>query len=79
MGVVLDQEKGNYKVADLVLENNHILQLPETLHLTVAQRKILELQGFEIQIADDVEIGPKAAYQLASIQAVAQLTQLHSP
>jgi len=30
MGVVLDQEKGKYNVADLVLEHNHILQLPET-------------------------------------------------
>jgi len=30
MGVVLDQEKGKYNVAGLVLEHNHILQLPET-------------------------------------------------
>nr|XP_025877975.1 protein FAR1-RELATED SEQUENCE 5-like [Oryza sativa Japonica Group] len=68
MGVVLDQEKGNYKVADLVLEHNHILQLPETSHLMVSQRKISELQGFEIETADDAGIGPKAAHQLASIQ-----------
>ena len=31
--ILLDQEKGKYKVADLVLEHNHILQLPETSHL----------------------------------------------
>nr|AAP55110.2 transposon protein, putative, unclassified, expressed [Oryza sativa Japonica Group] len=68
MGVVLDLEKGNYKVADLVLEHNHILQLPETSHLMVSQRKISELQGFEIETADDAGIGPKAAHELASIQ-----------
>jgi zinc finger SWIM domain-containing protein 3 len=33
MGVILDREKGNYKVSDLVLEHNYILQLPETSHL----------------------------------------------
>jgi len=68
MGLILDQEKGKYKVADLVLEHNHILQLPETSHLMVSQRKISELQGFEIETADDAGIGPKAAHELASIQ-----------
>ena len=68
MGLVLNQEKGKYKVADLVLEHNHILQLLETSHLMVSQRKISELQGFEIETADDAGIGPKAAHELASIQ-----------
>ena len=43
MGLVLDLEKGNYKVADLILEHNHVLQLPQTSHLMVSQRKILDL------------------------------------
>jgi len=68
MGLILDQEKGKYKVADLVLEHNHILQLPETSHLMVSQRKISELQGFKIETADDAGIGPKAAHELTSIQ-----------
>jgi zinc finger SWIM domain-containing protein 3 len=34
----------------------------------VSQRKILELQGFEIETADDAGIRPKAAHELASIQ-----------
>ena len=34
-----------------------------------SQRKISELQGFEIETADDAGIGPKAAYELACIQA----------
>ncbi|KAG2643053.1 hypothetical protein PVAP13_2KG326967 [Panicum virgatum] len=68
MGVILDREKGNYKVANLVLEHNHILRLPETSHLMVSQSKISELQGFEIETADDAGIGPKAAHELARAQ-----------
>jgi zinc finger SWIM domain-containing protein 3 len=67
MGVVLDQEKGKYKVVDLILEHNHILQLLETSHLMVSQRKISKLQGFEIETSDDAGIGPKATHELASI------------
>jgi zinc finger SWIM domain-containing protein 3 len=68
MGVVMDQVKGTYKVTDLVLEHNHILQLPQTSHLMVSQRKISKLQGFEIETADDAGIRPKAAHVLASLQ-----------
>jgi zinc finger SWIM domain-containing protein 3 len=68
MGVVLNQEKGKYKVAGLILEHNHILQLLETSHLMVSQRKISESQGFEIETADDAGIGPETAHELASIQ-----------
>jgi hypothetical protein len=68
MGVVMDREKGNYKVLDLILEHNHILHLPQTSHLMVSQRKISELQGFEIETADDAGIMPKAAHGLASLQ-----------
>jgi len=55
-------------VADLVLEHNHILHLPETSHLMASQRKISELQGFEIETADDAGIRPKATHDLASLQ-----------
>jgi len=68
MGLVLDREKGNYKVADLILEHNHVLQLPQTSHLMVSQRKISDLQGFEIETADDAGIRPKLAHELATIQ-----------
>jgi len=68
MGLVLDREKGNYKVTDLILEHNHVLQLPQTSHLMVSQRKISDLQGFEIETADDAGIRPKLAHELATIQ-----------
>jgi zinc finger SWIM domain-containing protein 3 len=44
IGLILDREKENYKVTDMILEHNHTLQLPQTSHLTVSQRKISELQ-----------------------------------
>jgi zinc finger SWIM domain-containing protein 3 len=53
MGLVMDKDKGNYKVNDLVLEHNHTLQLPQTSHLMVSQSKISELQSLEIEMADD--------------------------
>jgi hypothetical protein len=62
MGLIMDQEKGNYKMSDLFLEHNHILHLPETSHLIVSQRKISEVQGFEIEITGDAGIRPKAAW-----------------
>jgi len=68
MGLTMDREKGTYKVTDLILEHNHMLQLPQTSHLMVSQRKISELQGFEIETADDAGIGPKAAHELACVQ-----------
>ena len=68
IGLILDREKGNYKVTNLILEHNHTLQLPQTSHLMVSQRKISELQRFDIETADDAGIGPKAAHELASIQ-----------
>jgi zinc finger SWIM domain-containing protein 3 len=68
IGLILDREKGNYKVTDLILEHNHSLHLPQTSHLMASQRKISQLQGFEIEIADDAGIGPEAAHELACIQ-----------
>lgn len=55
------------KSADMILEHNHILHFPQTSHLMVSQRKISELQGFEIETANDAGIRPKAAHGLASL------------
>jgi hypothetical protein len=68
MSLVLDQEVGNYKVTDLVLEHNHILHTPETFHLMVSQRKNLKLHAFEIEVTDGSGIRPKGAHELASRQ-----------
>ena len=68
ISLILDRVAGNYEVNDVVLEHNHLLHLPETRHLMASQRKISELQAFEIETADDSGIRPKAAHELASRQ-----------
>lgn len=68
MSLILDRGAGNYEVTDVMLEHNHLLHLPETRHLMASQRKISELQAFEIETADDSGIRPKAAHELASRQ-----------
>ena len=53
MVIILDREIGNYEVTNVVLEHNHLLHIPEAFHLMRSQRKISELQAFEIETADD--------------------------
>jgi zinc finger SWIM domain-containing protein 3 len=74
MTLTLDRGEGNYEITDVMLEHNHLLQLPQTCHLMASQRKISQLQAFEIEIADDSGIRPKAAHELASLKLVDSLT-----
>jgi zinc finger SWIM domain-containing protein 3 len=68
MTLTLNRVADNYEVADLIVVHNHVLHLPQTFHLMLSQRKISELQAFEIEAADDSGIRPKAAHELASRQ-----------
>ena len=68
MNLKLDRKNEILKVSYVFLEHNHKLHLPEILHLMVSQRKISDLQAFEIETADDAGIGPKAAHELACRQ-----------
>jgi hypothetical protein len=45
----------------------------------VSQRKISELQAFEIETADDLEIGPKASHELACRQVDGQCNRPPQP
>jgi zinc finger SWIM domain-containing protein 3 len=63
MNLKTNRENRNMKVSELVLEHNHALHLPETLHLMVSQRKISDLQAFEIETVDNAGIEPKAAHE----------------
>ncbi|XP_044331085.1 protein FAR1-RELATED SEQUENCE 5 isoform X2 [Triticum aestivum] len=65
MVITLDRATENYEITEVVLEHNHYLQLPQTRHLLVSQRKISELQAFEIETADDSGIMPKPAHEFA--------------
>ena len=68
MTISLDRVQRNYEVTDIVLEHNHCLQLPQTCHLMASQRKISELQAFEIEAAEDSGIMPQAAHEFACRQ-----------
>ena len=52
IGHTLDRVEGTYEVLDLVLAHNHVLHLPQTFHLLLSQRRISEVQAFEIEAAD---------------------------
>ncbi|XP_062185944.1 protein FAR1-RELATED SEQUENCE 5-like [Phragmites australis] len=63
MGITLERENGTYKVHDLFVEHNHILQTAQTSRLMPLQRNISKHQAVEIEVADDSGIGPKAAHE----------------
>ena len=79
MGITIDRETGNYEVHELVIEQNHVLQLPGTCHLMPSQRKISTLQAFDIETADDSGIVPKAAHELASRQVGGSSNLTYTP
>uniref|UniRef100_A0ACD5Z4V7 Uncharacterized protein n=1 Tax=Avena sativa TaxID=4498 RepID=A0ACD5Z4V7_AVESA len=65
MIVTFDRVANNFEVTEVYLEHNHLLQLPQTRHLLASQRKISELQAFEIETADDSGIMPKQSHEFA--------------
>ncbi|EEC68884.1 hypothetical protein OsI_37524 [Oryza sativa Indica Group] len=66
MGLTLNRVNEKYEISDLEVMHNHILQTPETSHLMPSQRKITEVQAFEIELADDTSIQPRIAHELAA-------------
>ncbi|XP_042497661.1 protein FAR1-RELATED SEQUENCE 5-like [Macadamia integrifolia] len=68
MGIYL-MENGKYECRDFVEEHNHHLHIPGTRHFMRSQRKISKIHSYEIDLADDSGINPKAAFELMSRQA----------
>ena len=65
MGITLERENKIYKVHDLFLEHNHILQTAQTSHLMPSQRNISKHQAIE-KLGDDSGIAPKVAQEFLS-------------
>jgi zinc finger SWIM domain-containing protein 3 len=63
MGITFERENRTYKVHDLFVEHNHILQTAQTSHLMPSQRNISKHQAIDIEVADDSGIAPKAAHE----------------
>lgn len=53
MGITFERENMTYKVHDLFIEHNHILQTAQTSHLMSSQRNISKHQAIDIEVADD--------------------------
>ncbi|XP_042490288.1 protein FAR1-RELATED SEQUENCE 5-like [Macadamia integrifolia] len=68
MGIYL-MENGNYECCDFVEEHNHSLHFLGTMHFMCSQRKISEIHSYEIDLADDSRINPKAIFELMGRQA----------
>ncbi|XP_073119691.1 protein FAR1-RELATED SEQUENCE 5-like [Henckelia pumila] len=58
-----------YKVYEFIEEHNHPLHLLETTHMLASQRKVTEVQAYEIDLAEDVGLKQKSTFQLSSIHA----------
>jgi hypothetical protein len=69
MGLTLSWESGRYKVIDLFLRHNHLLQTLETSHLMSPQQKISEAQACDIEMAYKSWIWPKIAHELVGTYA----------
>ena len=65
MIVTYDRVANNFEVTEVDLDHNHRLQLPQTCHLLASQRKIPEVQAFEIETTDDFGIMQKASHEYA--------------
>ena len=74
ISLILDRIAGNYEVNDVVLEHNHLLHLPETRHLMASQRKISELQAFEIGLQMILELDQKLHMSWLVVKLVDHLT-----
>ncbi|XP_073027865.1 protein FAR1-RELATED SEQUENCE 5-like isoform X2 [Primulina eburnea] len=67
MGVTFVDNK--YKVNEFIEEHNHSLHIQETVHMLSSQRKITEVQAYEIDLAEDVGLKQKSNFQLMSKHA----------
>lgn len=63
MGITFERENRVYKVHDLFIEHNHILQIAQTSHLIPSQTNISKHQAIDIEVADDSGIAPIAAHE----------------
>ncbi|XP_042519166.1 protein FAR1-RELATED SEQUENCE 5-like [Macadamia integrifolia] len=57
-------ENGKYECRAFMEEHNYPLHISGTTHFMHFQRKILEIHSYEIDLADDSRINPKAAFEL---------------
>ncbi|XP_042499797.1 protein FAR1-RELATED SEQUENCE 5-like [Macadamia integrifolia] len=68
MNIYLVDER-KYKCRDFVREHNHELHTTPTVHMMRSQRNMLDIQRYEIELADDSRIRPRSTVELMGRQA----------
>ncbi|XP_043700220.1 protein FAR1-RELATED SEQUENCE 5-like [Telopea speciosissima] len=62
-------KNGGYECKDFCDDHNHELRTPDSTHFMRSQRKISKVDAYEIDMADDTGIRPKATFDLMGMQA----------
>ena len=57
---------GKYRVSDFIKDHNHSLHLPKTVHMLASQWRLIEVQAYELEVAEDAGIQQKASFDLMS-------------
>lgn len=68
MNVVLDKTKQKYVVNNFDENHNHLLHIPECVHLMRSQRDVAKTQAIEIELAYNSGIKSKQTHELMSRQ-----------
>ncbi|XP_028102314.1 protein FAR1-RELATED SEQUENCE 5-like [Camellia sinensis] len=67
MHIVFKRNLSKWIVSKFDNNHNHPLHLPQCTHLMPSQRKVCDVQGINIDIADETEISLKASHDLISV------------
>ena len=68
MVIVLNQDSKKYVVSEFIVEHNHYLHLPSTVHMMLSQQKVAATHAIEIDLARKSRLRLKQSYELLSKQ-----------
>ena len=66
--IVLNRDSKKYVVSEFIVEHNHYLHLPSTVHMMPSQRKAATTHAIEIDLAHESGLRLKQSYELLSKQ-----------
>ncbi|XP_030970696.1 protein FAR1-RELATED SEQUENCE 5-like [Quercus lobata] len=66
--IILNRDSKKYVVSEFIVEHNHYLHLPSTVHMMLSQRKVAATHAIEIDLAHELGLKLKQSYELLSKQ-----------
>nr|XP_023898173.1 protein FAR1-RELATED SEQUENCE 5-like [Quercus suber] len=66
--IVLNRDSEKYVVSEFIVEHNHYLHLPSTMHMMPSQRNVATTHAIEIDLAHESGLRLKQPYELLSKQ-----------